>query len=334
MGTVERYIFAVTRRLPVKAREEVSLELRGLIEDLLEERVRGQKVSENDVKAVLLELGNPEDLAREYGGEPRYLIGPTLFDTYLTVLKTVGSIVLAVVQTVVVIRAFVSPIGIVEFIASFLGSLVAASAQVFVWVTLIFAAVEHFGKEELDQAAKGEWSPEQLPEVPDQKRQISLGDPMMGIAFSVLFLVMYTMPQRIGVIQMAGGTTTVIPVVNLAMTSYFLPFLIGFIGITVIKEGCKLFWRVWSKRLAIISAVCNGAAIILAYQIFANREFWNPSFVQQLLSANVAPGSGAAEILQWLWPFVTTRFVYVIVIAYVIDTLSALYRGFIADREG
>lgn len=333
METIERYIYAVTRRLPTKAQEEVKLELRGLIEDLLAERVQGREVDENDVNEVLVELGNPENLAREYGGEERYLIGPSLFDSYLNILKTVGSIVLAVVQTAVVIQALISPVGIVEFIVTFLGSLVSAGVQVFVWVTLIFAAVERFGKEELGMTKATEWSPDLLRKIPDPKSQIGLTDPIFGIAFSLLFLVMYLIPQRFGVLQIGGTSTTLIlvPVVNSAATARFLPFFLGFTGLTIAKEVCKLVWRTWNKKIAVISLVCNMGAIAFAHQIFTKPEFWNPGFIQQLAQNNLPEASGASEILQWLWPLLTTRFIYVIVIAYVVDTISALYRGLVEN---
>lgn len=330
METVERYIYAVTRRLPEKARADVELELRGLIEDLLEERLQGKKASKDDVNEVLMELGNPEDLAKEYGGKPQYLIGPRLFDSYLKVLKLVGSIVLALVELVVVIKAFMAPMGIVAFIIEFLGTLFEAGIQVFVWVTLVFAGVEYFGQDDLGGSAK-EWTPALLPEIPDQKRQIPMSEPLVGIGLSILFLVMYIMPQRFSVIQVAGSSTTVIPIVNQEMIPRFLPLFIAFAGVTIFKEVWKLAKRVWSGEVAVVNLICNGIAIVLAYLLFANPEFWNPGFIEQVLEANVSSATG---ILQTLWPLVTTRFIYVIVIAYVIDALSALYRGFSIHDKG
>ena len=35
---IERYVYAATKRLPSKNREDVSMELRGLIDDMLTER--------------------------------------------------------------------------------------------------------------------------------------------------------------------------------------------------------------------------------------------------------------------------------------------------------
>ena len=125
---------------------------------------------------------------------------------------------------------------------------------------------------------------------------------------------------------------TVIPVVNPEMTSRFLPLFIGFVGITILKEACKLIWRVWSKRLAVVSVICNAIAIGLASLIFANPDFWNLGFAHQLLGARVATASSATGILQKFWPILTRQFIYIIVIAYLIDTGQALYRGFLLSR--
>jgi len=323
MEIVERYIYAVTRRLPEKAREEVELELRGLIEDLLEERLQGRQASSDDVNRVLMELGDPENLAREYGGKEQYLIGPELFDAYWKVLKLVGSIVLGIVELVVVIKAFVAPVGIVSFIVEFLGALFGAGIQVFFWVTVVFAIVEHSGQGELGNSQK-EWTPSSLPEIPHPKKQIPVGEPLAGIGFSILFLVMYIVPLRFGILKIAGSQTTVIPIVNLEAVSRFLPLFLGLVGVTVVKEAWKLVRRVWNGELAIVSLVCNAITIGLAYLLFANPDFWNPAFLDQLLQANT---SASTEVLEILWRLVTTRFIYVVGVACVIDTLSALYKG-------
>ena len=50
---VERYIYAVTKRMPRKQQEDVSLELKGLIEDMLMERCGGEQPGTEDIQAVL-----------------------------------------------------------------------------------------------------------------------------------------------------------------------------------------------------------------------------------------------------------------------------------------
>ena len=55
---IDLYIQEVTRRLPEKMREDIAMELRSTIEDMLPENY-----SEKDVKQVLEKLGNPATLA-------------------------------------------------------------------------------------------------------------------------------------------------------------------------------------------------------------------------------------------------------------------------------
>ena len=84
MKLVEQYIYAVTRHLPVEQREDIADELRSMILDTLEEK--GSK-SKKNIEAVLLSLGDPDTLARKYVGSKQYVIGPTLYPTYVRILK-------------------------------------------------------------------------------------------------------------------------------------------------------------------------------------------------------------------------------------------------------
>ena len=90
MNLIEVYIQEVTRRLPEKSREDIALELRSTIEDMLPD-----DYNEEDVKLVLEKLGNPASLASGYQDQPMYLIGPRYFDVYsrsfLTKLLANGS---------------------------------------------------------------------------------------------------------------------------------------------------------------------------------------------------------------------------------------------------
>ena len=76
MNLIERYIYAVTRHLPVDQREDVADELKSMIEDQLDEI--GSR-SKKDVEKVLISLGDPENLARRYKGGKQYLIGPAFY---------------------------------------------------------------------------------------------------------------------------------------------------------------------------------------------------------------------------------------------------------------
>ena len=87
---IERYIYAATKRLPRKQREDVALELRGLIEDMLMERCGEEQPEERDIRVVLTELGTPQELAARYSDEEnKALIGQPYYSVYRYILKIV-----------------------------------------------------------------------------------------------------------------------------------------------------------------------------------------------------------------------------------------------------
>ena len=49
---VERYIYAVTQKIPQEQREDIATELRGLILDMLEQRGKKENVKESDIEEV------------------------------------------------------------------------------------------------------------------------------------------------------------------------------------------------------------------------------------------------------------------------------------------
>ena len=60
----ERYIYAVTRKLPEKIRQDVSDELESLIEDMLLERCGDIEPTEKDLRLFLPSLAHRESFTR------------------------------------------------------------------------------------------------------------------------------------------------------------------------------------------------------------------------------------------------------------------------------
>lgn len=174
MELVEKYIYAVTHRVPQSQRADIAQELRGLIEDMLGERTNGRPVAQEDVESVLLELGHPKDLADKYRGTKRYLIGPELFPPYITVMKIVFFALLVAMSVVFVIESMVEPQSVMEHIFGYVTSVVSASMQAFVWVTIGFAIAQYKGAAPIAGIAEESenWSPSDLPPVPEQKKRI------------------------------------------------------------------------------------------------------------------------------------------------------------------
>ena len=100
---IERYVYAVVRRLPENIREEVTNELKANIYDMLPD-----KPSDEQIEKVLLDLGRPRDLAVKYQPKERYLISPKYFDDYLYTLKIVTIIFILIGFTFGLINAILN----------------------------------------------------------------------------------------------------------------------------------------------------------------------------------------------------------------------------------
>lgn len=168
MQLIERYIYAVTKRLPESQRADVARELRGNIEDMLSDQPTTKEIED-----VLLELGEPSKLSSEFRGKKRYLIGPEYFDQYVHVLKLACVILAAIGIFGTFIESYVTHVQensigyILEVFGKIIGAGFNGALHAFVWVTGIFFVFEKFdlgydGK----KYKKSEWSPLDLPEIP------------------------------------------------------------------------------------------------------------------------------------------------------------------------
>ncbi|TXT16181.1 MAG: hypothetical protein FD133_1944, partial [Erysipelotrichaceae bacterium] len=100
----ERYIYAVTKRLPVSMRTEVAEELKANIQDM----IGSENPSDEVILTTLRKLGHPRVLANQYRGKERYVVAPEYYDDYIGTLKVVGSIFIIVSLVTGLIDAFTS----------------------------------------------------------------------------------------------------------------------------------------------------------------------------------------------------------------------------------
>ena len=189
MKLIDSYVYAVTEKLPEDSREDVSLELRTNIEDMLPENP-----TLKDVSAVLEKLGDPKALADEYSEKKRYLVGPGLYDSYISVLKLVVCIVTIVFACITLLKWAVNPpangkfaqMSIQLFIDIMLTP-IQGILQGFLWVTIVFAILERTGVNDGKiPFVKKKWSPEDLTAIPvSKKRKISRIESVFSIFFTV-----------------------------------------------------------------------------------------------------------------------------------------------------
>ncbi|WP_226647268.1 HAAS signaling domain-containing protein [Mesobacillus subterraneus] len=334
MEMIDKYIYAVTHRLPQSQRADIAQELRGLIEDMLVERTNGHPVDQEDVESVLIELGHPKDLADKYRGSKRYLIGPELFHSYLSVLKIVFFALLVAMSVVFIIESIIEPRSVIEHLFGYVTSVISASMQAFVWVTIGFAIAQYKGVVlNVGIAEKSDkWSPSDLPPVPDQKKRIKRGEAITGIVFSILFLVfLHSSNHVFGVMMFEDGELVdVIPFLNSVRIEQFINIIYVIAVIGIVKEGLKLIIGKWTKKLAVYNLILNAITLILFSFLFKDQAIWNPDFMQQLNQVSKADlNQDTYELIKMIWLQSKTWVVIGFTIVLIIDTVSGFYKAYL-----
>ncbi len=326
---IDRYVYDVTRRLPQEQRTDIEKELRSLIDDMLAARTGDAEPSEEDVTAVLKELGRPNDLAAKYRGTKRHLIGPEYYDLYWLVLK----IVLAATGFGLVIALIVSsvatpPENAFSMAAESFWGIFGGLVQAFAFVTIAFALVERFAKDA--HMLKLDWSPKDLPPVPPLNQRdtvnIKRADPIVGLIFGVIGLIIFNaMPWILGYVTTVEGMKSV-PVFNLDVVRTMLPLIDLMICLGMLKDMIRLIAGRYSIKVSLGIAAINIAMLVLNIVIFLPPAIWNANFLISLYAATHI-NMFVSEVAKTIWTLLPTIIVVLGTIGYVTDTGVTLYRG-------
>lgn len=288
---IDRYVYAVTKRMDRKIREDVQNELYGLIDDMLTERCGDMTPTEKDIRVVLTELGSPQELYAKYTDDgDKCLIGQPYYSTYKFVLKivllcsaiglTIGSVVTQILE----------PQPWYEAIGEYVGELWTSGLAVFGGLTLLFAVFYRKGVK-LDDG----FNLSDLPPVPKKKQQISAVECIFGIVFSVAFAVLFlAVPQVMcGIFKESGET---IPIFSIAALrdSWYIILMISACGI--ISETVKLMERQYNKTVLVTTLVTNGISAVVSVVWLTGFDLMNPQFVNKL--ADVLGEPGALDMLR------------------------------------
>lgn len=275
---VDRYIYAVTMRLPNKTSGDVAKELRSIISDMLDERCGEAAPTEQDIKAVLTELGTPSELADKYDADcKKSLIGGIYFTQYKLVIK----IVLISVAFGMTIAGTVASIMAQETwyvaFAEWLGVIINSLAGAFTFVTLLFAFFYHKGVKISVQAD----SLDDLPPVPKHNATIPRHDPIVSIVFSVIFAVIFLAAPQIFCVVVADNGTF-IPILNADVMRGVWYLIICLTALSIIKDSVKLIDRSYTRRLMVVTVVADLMSVGLSFWWLMNDKLLNPKLIESL----------------------------------------------------
>jgi len=331
----QRYIYAVTRHLPVKMQGDVAKELDSLLTEMIEERFSGTMHTEEDVKGILAELGPPEELALKYRGDRRTaLISGAYYLMYVHVLRIVLPIVAAAMVGLGLLGLVQGAPAAPEFSIFLLGidfgagsfvriitDTAGALVHAFAIVTVIFAVMD-YRKSDLRDGADIVSS---LPTIPAEAAKVSKGESAFGIIISIAMVVVFLVNPHVFGAHVDGVW---IPVFDIeAMRGLWLPiilFAIFGIGmeIAAIVEG----W--YTMRLAVITLISNIIVAICAISIFSGNII-NPEFIS--FAESTFTFDGAVWLADGLshanWVVLA-----IILIVAAAETISAFVKALMARR--
>lgn len=267
---IDRYIYAVTKRLPAAMREDVKAELEAIIQDMMAE--------DPDNEALLLEklqkLGHPRILANNYRGSERYVIHPEYYDDYISTLKIVGSIFVIVglvtgfLEAVTTLPNPIFPQVIETVLNGVFDNLWEALLGAFAWTTIGFWIAGSINQ----KRSKTDWKLSDLPELPETQtllisRAGTIVEMIVGVSFGLIFVSL----MRTG-----------LPFFNQSVVDPFIPFFYLSIALDLILGITKLIYGQWRWPVIFILAADHLYSLLFAV-FFLSTDFLNANVFQTIV---------------------------------------------------
>lgn len=336
---IERYIYAVTRHLPDKEAAEVSRELDELISSMLDERSSQPGTDDEKIRGVLMDLGSPEAMAREYSGKANdSLIGQPHYSLYLKALK----FVLMAIAIGISIALLVSAISggpypgssetnawlnwTLEVVTGWFTSLTSALLGGFAWVTIIFAIMYHKGVK-LDYDLN---DLDDLPEVPQEKARIGRGELIGDVVFTTLFAIFFIVLPYAN-LPILGIAPKPIPLFTPEVLINVRYLLIASIVTMILEVITKFIDGRYSLRVFAAMTLANLLSIITVLTWLGNPEALNPVFAERFqeltglsfygINGQPVPGFGGH------WAMLPLPFLIVIVVVVVVSIIEIISAG-------
>lgn len=291
----DRYVWAVLKSLPESKRTDIDRELRASIADDVDARVAAGATPDAAEKSVLTELGEPMRLAAGYAGRPLALIGPDLYVDYVRLLKLLAVTVIPIVAITLFVINALTGAAPGELIVGTVGIVISVGVHLGFWVTLVFALVERMG------VAKKSRLKDNSPFDPDDLPAVATGttggrsELIASLVVALLVPVALVWQQISSNFEEADGSP--IPVINPALWSFWLPYLIALAVLTGIFA--VVLYRVgrWTWPLVAVNAVLTIATIGPMVWLVATGAALNEAYLDRLGWAEfVAAGSPGATI--------------------------------------
>lgn len=292
---IERYIYEVTKRVPQETRDEIRLELQGLIDDMC--AAEGCSVEE-----ALQKLGSPAEFAKRYREDSNYVIGPEYYDNYIWLLKIalvgigISAIVSAIAQGIIDVESWAG--FFTNFFTELFTTFINGTISMVGVITIIFAILERQKvkvdikpeeKWSVDDLSKNvasvkSWTPSSLPPIPDKRAIIKRSDSVVSIIFITVFAaLLWFAPQLFGAFHYDGNKLQSIACIfNLSEWDAIAPIFIFCLLIALVDEVVRLMTGYYCKPVMYSNIICNALQVVGAVVLLKFMPLFNTNFAMQI----------------------------------------------------
>jgi len=335
---IDTYLYHVGRHLPQSQRKDILDELKANIYDQLE--ASGQEADDSATENLLLSLGSPEKVAREYTETVNCVIGPELVDTYWAVVKYVlmgVTIAFGVIGILSIVTSDFTVSAITKAIIQFFAQLWGMGLTVYGMITLIFTLVYSKMRADLSTSSdlthpSSEWNLKALKALkspPQEKDKVQKSE-VIGelittvVGFLILNAIAYGSNGNLGVAfsidwtRLSSIEATSLAVVNSSLLQAWMPlintlFVLNFSHYIFLMIKGK--WHVISRVIDSLSDMIGLGVFLI---VWMNPDFIDFTKATHVMSSQAIEGIASA--------FHITRIIVAVVVC-VITLISVISHG-------
>lgn len=312
---IERYIYAVTKRMNRRQRDDVAQELRTLVDDMLTERCGERIPTEKDVRVVLTELGTPQELYSQYAQDAdACLIGQPYYSTYIFVMKLVLLSVLGGMTIAHGLLALLEPKDFVVAVLGWLNGIWNGSFSAFGCVTLLFALMQRKGIRIGDSC-----NLDDLPPVPKATDLIPRWEPISSIVCDIVFLILFLFAPQVFCAFFDGK---MIPLFDTDVVRSTWLLILTFSLCGIVREVFQLLEGRYNRKVMVTALVADGISAVLCTWWLKGFAIMNPEFYANL--DRFIPGE--SEIVRNMFSNFDSFFLGCMLLALALDAVDVTVR--------
>ncbi len=287
MEIIDRYVREVGNRLPRKLRADVQVELRTLLQEMLEERARdaGRPADADLAAQVLREFGPPQEVSERYAPRPQYLIGPRWYPTYILIVKIIAIVLPAI------LAAFLA--AALLFSQGPMAPLNAGKAAHLVWgfvsagifnlaiLTLVFAIVERTQLQP-DKEETETWDPGMLPPLDDPDR-VSAGGTVfeMYLILAVAVLLNFYPQWLVAGIPFQGDPAAGRLSLLLPAFAVYMPLINAYLALAFFLKLAVLHHGSWRSETRWAELGLGLAGAVILYLMIVGPEVFRFGWISR-----------------------------------------------------